>query len=103
MAQVQERTNEKEMERGRGGACRYCCYLPLVRTTRDFGSVANITRRTAWGVQRGRCCKAVSGVAHLQEVKGSGMAGPGETLGSPWPPLAIRLWLQIIFKLSSNE
>jgi hypothetical protein len=20
------------------------------------------------------------------------MAGPGETLGSPWPPIAIRLW-----------
>jgi hypothetical protein len=33
-------------------------------------------------------CMAVSGVARLQGVKGSGMAGPGETLGSPWPPLA---------------
>ena len=54
---------------------------------------------TVWGVQRcrrrpqtahpwnGR--KAVSGVAHLQGVEGSGMAGPGETLGSPWPPLAL--------------
>jgi hypothetical protein len=29
-------------------------------------------------------------VAHPQGIEGSGMAGPGETLGSPWPPLAIR-------------
>jgi hypothetical protein len=36
--------------------------------------------------------KAVSGVACPQGVEGSGMAGPGETLGSPWPPIAIRLW-----------
>jgi hypothetical protein len=34
--------------------------------------------------------KAVSGVARLQDVEGQGMAGPGETLRSPWPPLAIR-------------
>jgi hypothetical protein len=25
-----------------------------------------------------------------EDVKGSGMAGPSDTLGSPWPPLAIR-------------
>jgi hypothetical protein len=29
-----------------------------------------------------------SGVAHPQGLEGSGMAGQGETLGSPWPPLA---------------
>jgi hypothetical protein len=29
--------------------------------------------------------KAVSGVARLQDVKELGMAGPGETLGSPSP------------------
>jgi hypothetical protein len=33
--------------------------------------------------------KAVSGVARPQGVKGLGMAGPGETLRSPSPPLAI--------------
>jgi hypothetical protein len=37
-------------------------------------------------------CKAVLGVAHLQGVEGSGMAGPSETLGSSWPPLATRPW-----------
>jgi hypothetical protein len=30
------------------------------------------------------------GVAPLQSVEGLGMAGPGETLGSPWPSLTIR-------------
>jgi hypothetical protein len=35
--------------------------------------------------------KAVSGVAHQQGLEGSDRAGLGETLGSPWPPLAIRL------------
>jgi hypothetical protein len=33
--------------------------------------------------------KAVSGVARPQGVEGQFMAGPGETVGSPWPPLAI--------------
>jgi hypothetical protein len=33
--------------------------------------------------------KAVSGVACLQGIEGYGMAGQDETLGSPWPPLAI--------------
>jgi hypothetical protein len=62
-------------------------------------------RRTAWGVQGGRRRPqaarpvggqagrpphmAVSGVAQPQGVEGSGMADPGETLGSPWPPHAI--------------
>jgi hypothetical protein len=40
-------------------------------------------------------CKAVSGVARLQGVEGLGMAGLGETLGSPWIPLAIRAWLTV--------
>jgi hypothetical protein len=39
-------------------------------------------------------CKAVSGVVLLLRFyalrKRVGMAGPGETLGSPWSPLAIR-------------
>jgi hypothetical protein len=34
--------------------------------------------------------KAISGAAHPQGLEGSGMAGPDETLESPWPPLAIR-------------
>jgi hypothetical protein len=31
----------------------------------------------------------VSGVAHPQGVERLGMAGPSDTLGNPWPPLAI--------------
>jgi hypothetical protein len=31
-------------------------------------------------------------MARPQGVKGWGMAGLGKTLGSPWPPLSIRLW-----------
>jgi hypothetical protein len=42
--------------------------------------------------EKGR--KAVSWVACPQGVEGSGMAGPGETLESPWPPLAILPWQQ---------
>jgi hypothetical protein len=34
--------------------------------------------------------KAVWGVAHPQGVEGSGIARPGETLGSPWILLALR-------------
>jgi hypothetical protein len=34
--------------------------------------------------------KAVSWVAHLQGIERLSMAGPGKTLGSPWPPLFIR-------------
>jgi hypothetical protein len=34
--------------------------------------------------------EAVSAMACLYGVEGSGMAGPGETLGTSWPPLPIR-------------
>jgi hypothetical protein len=34
--------------------------------------------------------KAVWGVARPQGVEGLGMAGPHETLGSPWIPLPVR-------------
>jgi hypothetical protein len=37
-------------------------------------------------------CKAVLEVARLQGVERSGMAGPGETSGSPCIPLAMRAW-----------
>jgi hypothetical protein len=48
-------------------------------------------RRTARGVQRGRRRpQAFSRVARLQGIERLGIAGPGVTLGSPWPPLAIR-------------
>jgi hypothetical protein len=33
---------------------------------------------------------SIAGVACLEGVEGSGMAGPDETLGIPFPPLAIR-------------
>jgi hypothetical protein len=36
-------------------------------------------------------CKPVSGVACPQSVERSGMVGRGETLESPWQPLAIHL------------
>jgi hypothetical protein len=32
----------------------------------------------------------ISGVVRLQGEEGLGMAGRGESLGSPWPPFAIR-------------
>jgi hypothetical protein len=37
--------------------------------------------------------KAVSGVSRPQGIDWLGMAGLGETLGSPWIPLAIGAWL----------
>jgi len=37
--------------------------------------------------------KAVSGKTPPQAVQWLGMSDPGETLGSPWPPLAIRAWI----------
>jgi hypothetical protein len=37
------------------------------------------------------------GVARLQGIEGLGMADPGETSGSPWLPLAIRLWVASSF------
>jgi hypothetical protein len=45
---------------------------------------------------------AVSGVARLQGVEGWGMAGPGETLGSPWPPLVIRSEASRLSTVSRN-
>jgi hypothetical protein len=36
--------------------------------------------------------KAVLGGTHPQGVEGAGMAGPGETLGSLWIPLAMGVW-----------
>jgi len=39
--------------------------------------------RTVWGVQGGRRRPQ----AALQGIEGSGMAGPGENVESPWPPL----------------
>jgi hypothetical protein len=57
----------------------------------------------AWGIQGGRRMaqaghptngrEAGLGVARLQGVEGSGMAGLGEILGSPWIFLAIRACL----------
>jgi hypothetical protein len=38
----------------------------------------------------------LSGVARPQGIERLGMAGLGETLGSPWAPLAIRLWCKHI-------
>jgi hypothetical protein len=40
--------------------------------------------------------EAVWGVARPQGVEGSGMAGPHETLESPWIPLPVRAWVQVI-------
>jgi hypothetical protein len=43
-----------------------------------------------WAGHRSNSCKAVSGAVRPQGVEGLSMAGPCETLRSPWPPLAIR-------------
>jgi hypothetical protein len=48
----------------------------------------------AWGVQKGRRRPEAACLAGGRAPKRLGMAGPGETLGSPWPPLPIRLWLK---------
>jgi hypothetical protein len=66
----------------------------------DF-QIPNLTAWCTWthrrelskGVEYGHprnARKAVSGVARPQDIEGSGMAGLGETLGSPWIPLAVR-------------
>jgi hypothetical protein len=47
--------------------------------------------------------KAVSGVAHPKGIEGSAMAGLSDTLGSPWPPLAIRLWWNSIHLIASRR
>jgi hypothetical protein len=39
--------------------------------------------------------KAVTTMVRLQGIEGLGMAGPGEALGSLWPPLAIRPWSSV--------
>jgi hypothetical protein len=66
--------------------------LKALVVTPHLGCV-NLYRRTAWGVQKGRrwpqAALPAGGTPLKQDVKGSGMAGAGETLGSPWPPLAI--------------
>jgi hypothetical protein len=70
---------------------------------------------TAWGVQVGRKwpqailsaggyplngCKAVSGVGHgISEL---GMAGLSDTLGCPWPPLALHLRWKLAQILSAG-
>jgi hypothetical protein len=77
-----------------------------LRVTTDksqpLGKIIGIRRGVSKGVEDSRSPpalwvgqpwnshKAVSGVASPQGVEVSGMAGQGETLGSPWPPLAIR-------------
>jgi hypothetical protein len=48
-------------------------------------------RRTVRSVHMGRRRPQA---AHPQGIEGSGMAGLGETLESPWSPLAMRLWCQ---------
>jgi hypothetical protein len=65
----------------------------------------------AWGIQKGRRRpqaalsaggrpqKAVSEVVSTQGVEGLCMASPGETLESPWIPLAIRACLVLNLSL----
>jgi hypothetical protein len=68
------------------------------RVAQDFAIVViGVRRRVSKGVEDGRKPpalgkgrKAVSGVARLQGLEGLGIAGPSDTLGSPWPTLAIR-------------
>jgi hypothetical protein len=49
--------------------------------------ILGVRRRVSKGVEDGRRPPALRG------VEGLGTAGPGETLGSQWPPFAIRLCL----------
>jgi hypothetical protein len=43
-------------------------------------------------------CKAISGVARPQGIERWSIADPGETVGSPWPPLPICIWKLEEFK-----
>jgi hypothetical protein len=55
-------------------------------------------RHTARGVQKGRRrpqAARPAGRPPPQGVEGYGRAGPGETLRSPWPPIAICPWEDI--------
>jgi len=58
--------------------------IPRSRRVYSLGARRGVSK----GVQDGR--KAVSGVARPQGVGGEGMAGPGDTSRSTWPPLAVR-------------
>jgi hypothetical protein len=50
------------------------------------------------GVQRGVSEEVEDAeVARPQSVEGSGMAGPSNTLRSPWPPLSIHPWSEMNF------
>jgi hypothetical protein len=52
----------------------------------DNSEMLQVNSRPVWeGVSKGE--EDVWGVVCPQGVEGSGMAGPGETLGSPWIPL----------------
>jgi hypothetical protein len=46
--------------------------------------------------------KAVLGVACLPGAEGLGRVGPSDTLWSPWPPLAVRLWSLAALETSSH-
>jgi hypothetical protein len=61
-----------------------------------YGTCTAVSKRVKDG-QRPPALQAVSGVARLQGVEGLVMTGPGETLGSPWIPLAIRACISLLF------
>jgi hypothetical protein len=83
-------------------------HLPLIAQAR---SALRIATRSTIGVRRGVSKRVedgrrlpalqaghprngrvvISGVARPQGIEGLGMADPSDALGSPWPPLAIRL------------
>jgi hypothetical protein len=60
----------------------------------------NRERSLGYGVRYPRGYEMAAGrlpckQATPESVEGLGMAGPDETQGSPWPPLAIRLWKEV--------
>jgi hypothetical protein len=68
------------------------CHSPRINLVScDRVVLCGAHRRTAWGCPRG-WNTAVSGVLLPQGVEGLGMAGPRDTLRSPWPSLATRPW-----------
>jgi hypothetical protein len=79
--------------------CQGSLSLPLCswhHRRMKWGSKGLEDRHRPPALRAGHPCnihKAVSGVAHPQDVEGSGMAGLDDTLGSPWPPLVTCLWL----------
>jgi hypothetical protein len=75
--------------------------LFIIMVCLTMGLACAGTRRTDIGARRGGSKQGedrhalwyILGVARLQGGEELSKASPGKTLGNPWPPLAMRLWV----------